>query len=195
MSVTDPYSVLGVTPDATDEEITRAYRALARKYHPDLHPGDKRAEAYMKNLNAAYMQIQEMRSGKSWRSTEGWGSDSEPGRRRTGYDYNPYGGFYGATGSPYGFSGYDDDIFYSGYGRHRYYRRRAAPVSLGLFGFPLVRVIIAIVILRLVLGIVFSLFYALDGYSYNPQPSGDYLQAEQSEYLYDDLEPEAIYKI
>lgn len=187
--MTDPYSVLGVSPDATDEEITRAYRALARKYHPDLHPGDKRAENYMKNLNAAYMQIQDMRSGKSWRSTEGWGSDTDfhtAGKSRAGYEYNPNEGFYRDTGSQYG---YGSSPFY---GSYHIYRRRSAPVSSGVFGFPFVRIIIAIVILRLVLGIVLSLLYALGGYSYPPQPGDEYLQAEYSAYYYDDREPEAL---
>ena len=43
--MTDPYKVLGVSPGATDEEITKAYRRLAKKYHPDLNPGDAGAQA------------------------------------------------------------------------------------------------------------------------------------------------------
>lgn len=49
----DPYETLGVTPKATDEEIKRAYRKLARKTHPDLAPGPD-AEAAFKEVNAAY---------------------------------------------------------------------------------------------------------------------------------------------
>ena len=37
--VQDPYKVLGLGPDASDEEVKKAYRELAKKYHPDLHPG------------------------------------------------------------------------------------------------------------------------------------------------------------
>ena len=49
--MTDPYKVLGISPDATDEEVKKAYRTMAKKYHPDLNPGDKNAEQKMKDLN------------------------------------------------------------------------------------------------------------------------------------------------
>ncbi len=53
----DPYKVLGVSLDASDEEIKKAYRALAKKYHPDVNPGNKDAERRMNEINAAYDQI------------------------------------------------------------------------------------------------------------------------------------------
>lgn len=53
----DPYKVLGVSPDASDEEIKRAYRRLAKKYHPDLNPGDQEAARKMQEVNQAYEQI------------------------------------------------------------------------------------------------------------------------------------------
>ena len=55
--IEDPYKVLGVSPDASDEEIKRAYRKLAKKYHPDLNPGDQEAARKMQEVNAAYEQI------------------------------------------------------------------------------------------------------------------------------------------
>ena len=51
--MSDPYQVLGVSPDATDEEIKQAYRRLAKKYHPDLNPGDEEAARKMQEINAA----------------------------------------------------------------------------------------------------------------------------------------------
>lgn len=57
----NPYEVLGVAPDATDEEIARAYKRLAKRYHPDLHPGDDAAGARMGQINRAYEEIKTMR--------------------------------------------------------------------------------------------------------------------------------------
>ena len=53
MDFKDYYQVLGVAKTATDDEIKRAYRKLARKHHPDLNPGDKAAEAKFKDINEA----------------------------------------------------------------------------------------------------------------------------------------------
>ncbi len=55
--IQDPYKVLGVSPDATDEEIKQAYRRLAKQYHPDRNPGDQEAARKMQEVNAAYEQI------------------------------------------------------------------------------------------------------------------------------------------
>ena len=49
----DPYRVLGVSPQATDDEVKQAYRALAKKYHPDVNNGSADAEARMKEVNEA----------------------------------------------------------------------------------------------------------------------------------------------
>ena len=64
--MSDPYSVLGVKPDASDDEIKRAYRELARKYHPDNYqnnPLADLAEEKMKEINEAYDTITKMRAG------------------------------------------------------------------------------------------------------------------------------------
>ena len=79
--IEDPYKILGVSPDASDEEIKRAYRALAKKYHPDRNPGDAEAARKMQEVNAAYEQIKNPQ--KQQPNYGGYGSYG-------GYD--PFGG-------------------------------------------------------------------------------------------------------
>jgi len=78
----DPYKVLGVSPDASDEEIKRAYRRLAKKYHPDLNPGDQEAARKMQQVNAAYEQIKNPEKFQQTSQQSGYG----------GY-YDPFGGY------------------------------------------------------------------------------------------------------
>ncbi len=63
----NPYQILGISPNATDEEVKQAYRNLARKYHPDKYRDSDLAdlaEEKMKEINAAYEEIQKLRSMK-----------------------------------------------------------------------------------------------------------------------------------
>ncbi len=76
----NPYKVLGIEPTATDDEVKKAYRELARKYHPDNYAGNPLAdlvEEKMKEINEAYDQIQKERStSSSHSSTGGYGGSS-----------------------------------------------------------------------------------------------------------------------
>ncbi len=77
--MTDPYKVLGVSRDASDEDIKKAYRELARKYHPDNYVGNPLAdlvEEKMKEVNEAYDQIQKERASGAPRTSGGGQSSS-----------------------------------------------------------------------------------------------------------------------
>ena len=78
--IDDPYKVLGVSPDASDEDIKRAYRRLAKKYHPDLNPDDKEAARKMQEVNAAYEQIKNPEKAQPNQGGYGYGG------------YDPFGG-------------------------------------------------------------------------------------------------------
>ena len=87
---TDYYAVLGVAKDASQSEITKAYRKLARQYHPDTNPGDTAAEERFKEISTAYEVV----------------GDEE---KRSAYDQarqmGPMGGAFGGFGGPGGRSG------------------------------------------------------------------------------------------
>ncbi|MBQ4642116.1 MAG: J domain-containing protein [Oscillospiraceae bacterium] len=110
--IDDPYKVLGVSPDADDEQIKKAYRRLAKKYHPDVNPGDPVAAKKMQQVNAAYEQIK----------------NPEKAQQHTGgQGYNPYGSYdpFGSYRQGYGGGQSQEDSYqqaaqqYIRFGRYR----------------------------------------------------------------------------
>ena len=94
----DPYQVLGIPSTATDEEVKKAYRNLARKYHPDNYhdnPLEDLAQERMKEINEAYETIRNQRKAAQSGGQSGYGAGYNPGY---GAGYNPgYSGAYGAA--------------------------------------------------------------------------------------------------
>lgn len=83
----DPYKVLGVSPDASDEEIKKAYRRLAKQYHPDRNPGDAEAAKKMQQINDAYDQIKNPEKARQSTASQGYGGYGNYG------GYGSYGGY------------------------------------------------------------------------------------------------------
>jgi molecular chaperone DnaJ len=103
-AVRDPYKTLGVEKKASDEEVKKAYRKLARKYHPDKNPGDATAEERFKEIQEAYSILSDPDKRKRY--------DSGGGIFGGGFDPNAFRG--GGTGGFGGFGGIGDilsDLF------------------------------------------------------------------------------------
>ncbi|HEX2944857.1 MAG TPA: J domain-containing protein [Clostridia bacterium] len=83
MKYRDYYEILGVDKKASQEEIKKAYRKLAKKYHPDAHPGDKAAEEKFKEANEAYEVLGNEEKRKKY---DQFGSE---GQFRNGADFDP----------------------------------------------------------------------------------------------------------
>jgi molecular chaperone DnaJ len=114
MAVPDYYKILGVPKNASDEDIKKAYRKLARKYHPDLNPGNKEAEAKFKELSTANDVLsdpEKRRNYDQFGDPNGPAAQAGPGFQ--GFDFGDMGGAFG-------------DIF-QGFGGNRGRPRRAGP--------------------------------------------------------------------
>ena len=101
--IEDPYKVLGINRDASDDEIKQAYRRLAKQYHPDRNPGDAEAAKKMQQINAAYEQIK----------------NPEKAQQATGYGYNPYSSQRTYTQQETGDSYLQAAVNYIRFGRYR----------------------------------------------------------------------------
>lgn len=104
----NPYDILGVARDASEEDIKKAYRTLSRRYHPDANinnPNKAQAEEKFKQIQEAYQQIMKERTdGFEGSSSYGYGTSAGNG----GYgDFRGFGGF-GGFGSFGGFGGFGD---------------------------------------------------------------------------------------
>ncbi len=75
------YKRLGVAPTATDIEIKKAYRKLAKQYHPDLNPGDTQAETRFKEVNEAYETLSDPDKRKSYDAAQQPTRQEQPGKR------------------------------------------------------------------------------------------------------------------
>jgi molecular chaperone DnaJ len=100
----DYYGTLGISKSADADEIRKAYRKLARKYHPDLNPGDKSAEDRFKNVQEAYDILSDEKKRQVYDQYGFYSDNMPPG----GFGGAPNGG--GATGGP-NFSGFDFSDF------------------------------------------------------------------------------------
>ena len=112
----DYYEVLGVQKTATDAEIKKAYRALAKKYHPDMNPGDKEAEKKFKEVNEAYSVLSDSDKRKKYDQFGHAAFDPASG----GEGFGGFGGF--GEGFDFG------DLFSSFFGGSGGGRRSSGPV-------------------------------------------------------------------
>ena len=154
----DPYSVLGVAKTATDDEIKKAYRKLAAKYHPDLNPGNELAEQKMQEINSAYELIKDIRSGKKTEA-EAYGRPNQNYGGNTGYGGYWYGGSHGPSQNGYSRtytyntqSYQDDDAEFDD--PWQQYRRNVRIVR-----FPFFKILLGIMILRLLSRLFFGFLF------------------------------------
>jgi curved DNA-binding protein len=110
MEYKDYYKVLGVPKTASQDEIKKAYKKLAKKYHPDKNPGDKEAEVKFKELNEANSVLSDPEKRKQYDEMgENWRYYEQMRNQGGGSTYNPFGG-----GGRYSFGGteeFDADSF------------------------------------------------------------------------------------
>lgn len=116
----DYYSILGVKKDATTDQIKKAYRKLARKYHPDVNPGNKEAEEKFKEISQAHEALSDAEKRKIYDEfgEEGLKTGFDPEQARQYNQWRQYAGAGAGSKGPQGFGGFYDK--YSDQGEFKY---------------------------------------------------------------------------
>lgn len=119
MAAKDYYAILGVKRDATMDEIKKAYRKLARKYHPDVNPGNTEAESRFKEISQAHDVLADAEKRKIYDEfgEDGLRAGFDPEQARQYRQWQEAGGFGGSRGGYefYGFGGEQGGFRYSGF--------------------------------------------------------------------------------
>jgi len=131
MTTKDYYEILGVSRNATKEEIKRAYRKLALKYHPDRNPGNKEAEEKFKEINEAYEVLSDDEKRKIYdlygvdglKGATSYRNSGNYGDTRYRYDWGDFSEGFGNFGN-FGFDDIFDSVFDTFFGTHS--KRRAS---------------------------------------------------------------------
>ncbi|MCL2281040.1 MAG: J domain-containing protein [Dehalococcoidia bacterium] len=132
MAGKDYYSILGINRGASDKEIKDAFRKLARKYHPDVNPGNKTAEDKFKEINQAYEVLSDAQKrkdynqfGENWEHAEQFKQYNRRGASGAGFDYNQFNFSGGQGESQFTNAAGMDNLFENLFGGMR--SRRAQP--------------------------------------------------------------------
>jgi molecular chaperone DnaJ len=125
MAKRDYYELLGVSKDATTDDLKKAYRKLAVQYHPDKNPGDKAAEEKFKELSEAYEVLSDPQKKQRYDQFGHAGVNGGPGGGAGGFDFNGFGGA-GAGNFNDIFGDIFGDLFGASAGRRGGGRRRSS---------------------------------------------------------------------
>lgn len=124
------YEILGLSQNATEDEIKKAYRKLAKEYHPDRHPDDATAEAKFKEIGEAYEVLKDEEKRRKYDELRRYGSGGQPGSMSYEDFMNRFGGYRDATGGreefTWGFGSGLEDIFSQLFGGGRSEPTRAS---------------------------------------------------------------------
>ncbi len=133
MEFKDYYKTLGVSKNASADEIRKAYRKLAKQYHPDANPNNKAAEDKFKEISEAYEVLEDPEKRKKYDTLgSDWQKYEQAGAQQGGFDWGKY------AQSRQGYAGDEEDEMFGGSHFSDFFRIFSVPhkVAKGIIVFP-----------------------------------------------------------